>query len=212
MLTVDWSTGSVGSASQWVPLVSLASNAYKWGPRVRLKPKGKRKRLQGLTGRKQADGPSRLGSHEWAARPAACRPARVDGSQAGSACGSQADLARGSGERGRLRLWHIWAGSGPWRTWASPPLSPLLSSPSAWRQGLGGSRRRRRRGSLQRRRSRQSTGLSSLGGSGSSHGSSADTRGRGARSRRGCRGLVRAAAKLDGGAEVRRDGGVRQRI
>ena len=93
-LTIDRSTGSVGSGSQWSPSVSLTSDAYKWGPRVRLKPKGKGKRLQGLTGRKQADGPSRLGSHEWAARPAACRPARVDGSQAGSACGSQAGSVR----------------------------------------------------------------------------------------------------------------------
>ena len=36
MLTVDWSTGSVGSASQWVPLVSLTSDTYKRGPCVRL--------------------------------------------------------------------------------------------------------------------------------------------------------------------------------
>ena len=66
------------------------------GPARQVKPeKEKGKRLQGLTGRKQAGGPSRLGSHEWAARPAAYRPAwsgglgsrrpaQVRGSQAGS--------------------------------------------------------------------------------------------------------------------------------
>ena len=46
MLTVDWSTGSVGSASQWVPLVSLTSDTYKRGPRVRLNQK-KEKRKKG---------------------------------------------------------------------------------------------------------------------------------------------------------------------
>ena len=45
-LTVDWSTGSVGSASQWVPLVSLTLDTYKWGLRVRLNQK-KEKRKKG---------------------------------------------------------------------------------------------------------------------------------------------------------------------
>ena len=30
----DWSTGSVGSASQWVPSVSLTPETYRWGLRV----------------------------------------------------------------------------------------------------------------------------------------------------------------------------------
>ena len=58
-LTVDWSTGSVGSASQWVPLVSLSVVTYKRGPRVRFirkKKKGKK-----LLGRKRTGGPTRLG-------------------------------------------------------------------------------------------------------------------------------------------------------
>jgi len=51
-LTVEWSTGSVGSACQWVPLVSLTSDAYKWGPRVRFKKeKGKGKGAAGFKGR-----------------------------------------------------------------------------------------------------------------------------------------------------------------
>ena len=45
MLTVDWSTGLVGSAGQWAPQVSLSLETYKWDPRVKEKPekeKGKK--------------------------------------------------------------------------------------------------------------------------------------------------------------------------
>ena len=37
-LTVDRSTGLVGSAGQWAPSVSLTSDAYRWDPCVRVKP------------------------------------------------------------------------------------------------------------------------------------------------------------------------------
>ena len=40
-LTVDWSTGSVGSAGQWALLVSLTVVTYEWGPHVRLNQKKK---------------------------------------------------------------------------------------------------------------------------------------------------------------------------
>ena len=84
-LTVDWSTMSVGSASQWVPLVSLTPDAYRWDPCVRFKKekekgkKGCRVQRKNWAGRL---GPSlrRLGSQRGLARPAA--------SQAGSGFGS----------------------------------------------------------------------------------------------------------------------------
>ena len=44
-VNIDWSIGSVGSVSQWVPKVSLILETYNWGPRVRVyqkKKKGKR--------------------------------------------------------------------------------------------------------------------------------------------------------------------------
>ena len=43
-LTVDWSTGSVGSAGQWAPQVSLSLETYKWDPRVRVNQKKKKKK------------------------------------------------------------------------------------------------------------------------------------------------------------------------
>ena len=48
MLTVDWSTGSVGSAGQWALLVSLTVVTYEWGPHVRLNQKKKKNKGKGL--------------------------------------------------------------------------------------------------------------------------------------------------------------------
>ena len=122
-LTVEWSTGSVGSACQWVPLVSLTSDAYKWGPRVRFKKeKGKGKGAAGFKGRTgpvgsaQRCGGSALGGGP--ARETACRPARCGSEQKGRLGYS----AQRAGPTGRKR---------PIAT--SPP--PLLFTGGSWADG-----------------------------------------------------------------------------
>jgi hypothetical protein len=78
-LTIDWSTGSVGSASQWAPSVSLSTDTYRWDPRERVKPKKEKGRAAGLLGSKGSwagSWPTRLGSLGWVGSG--------NGSQAGS--------------------------------------------------------------------------------------------------------------------------------
>ena len=119
-VNVDRSTGSVGSACQWVPKVSLTLETYKWSPHVRLNQK--KKKVRELLGSK----------HSWAGSVA-----QLDSAQGGGPAQETAHrLARcGSEQKGRLGYSAQRAGpTGHKRPIAtSPPL--LLFAGGSWADG-----------------------------------------------------------------------------
>ena len=78
MLTVDQSTGSVGSASQWGPTGQSLSSDLQVGPACQVKPEKKEKGLGVYWAGSGSGGPTRLGLGSWV----------------GSGIGSQAGSAR----------------------------------------------------------------------------------------------------------------------
>ena len=146
-MTVDRSTVSVGSACQWGPTGQSLSSDLQVGPVCKSKTKKiKRKKVVRANRPKASWRPikarlTRVGGSACSLQAGLGSaqedgPAQVDGSQAGSACGSGGKAGSGSWLAGRLRLG--WLGrTRPTRSRALPLSSAFLlfcAAVGAWRQ------------------------------------------------------------------------------